>query len=97
MAGLLTIPASNAEKNVGQIPTGSPLGYRNVPHDSTGEKPSSFLYEVDCRTETEAAQQLVVEPTEVSDYREELILSLSAGWKQATQAIRNAQLRYKLP
>ena len=29
--------------------------YRNIPHDSTGEKPSFPLYGVDCRSPTEAA------------------------------------------
>ena len=47
--------------------------YRNVPHDSTNEKPSFLLLGIDSRTPTEAAllppQEL--EPTEISDYREE--------------------------
>ena len=30
------------------------FAYRNVPHDSTGEKPSYLLFGTDCRTPTEA-------------------------------------------
>ena len=71
--------------------------YRNVPHDSTMEKPSFLLFGIDCRTPTEAAllppQEL--EPTEVADYREELILSLSTARKIAAESIKSAQARYK--
>ena len=71
--------------------------YRNVPHDSTNEKPSFLLLGIDCRTPTEAAllppQEL--EPTEISDYREEVILSLSTARRLAAEAIKGAQTRYK--
>ena len=71
--------------------------YRNTPHDSTKEKPSFLLLGIDCRTPTEAAllppQEL--EPTEVSDYREELILSFSTARKLAAESIKDAQARYK--
>ncbi len=36
--------------------------YRNVPHESTNEKPSFLLYGVDCRSPTEAA---LLPPSEV--------------------------------
>ena len=61
--------------------------YRCVPHDSTKEKP--FLLGIDCRTPTVAAllQPQKLEPTEVADYREELILSLSTARKLAAESI----------
>ena len=76
---------------------GALWAYRKVPHDSTGEKPSFLLYGLDCRTLTEAAllPAHVVEPTEVSDYREELVLSLSTARRQAAEAIQMAQTKYK--
>ena len=53
--------------------------YRNTPHSSTGEKPSFLLFGFDCRHPTEAAllPSRALKPTDVTDYREELILSLS--------------------
>ena len=67
--------------------------YRNVPHDSTNEKPSFLLLGIDCRTPTEAAL-LELEPTEIPDYREEVILSLSTARRLAAEAIKGAQTRY---
>ena len=71
--------------------------YRNTLHESTGEKPSFLLFGMDCRTPTEAAllppTQLM--PTEVEDYREEVILSLSSARELAAKAIQKAQKRYK--
>jgi hypothetical protein len=71
--------------------------YRNVLHDSTGEKPSFLLLGVDCRTPTEAAllPSHELEATEVSDYREEVILSLSVARRMAAESIQLAQARYK--
>ena len=61
--------------------SGALWAYRNVPHESTNEKPSFLLLGVDCRTPTEAAllPPHELEATEVSDYREEVILSLSTA------------------
>ena len=71
--------------------------YRNTPHDSTGEKPSFLLYGHDCRSPTEAAllPPTPMEPTEVDDYREEIVLSLSQARDVAVKSIRKAQRRYK--
>ena len=71
--------------------------YRNTPHSSTGEKPSFLLFGLDCRTPTEAAYLPVTEisPTDVSDYREELMTSLTSARDLAAKAIRKAQARYK--
>ena len=69
--------------------------YRNTPHSSTGEKPSFLLFGLDCRTPTEAAYLPVTEisPTDVSDYREELMTSLTSARDLAAKAIRKAQAR----
>ena len=71
--------------------------YRNAPHDSMGEKPSYLLMGVDCRTPTEAVllPQRELEATEVSDYREKVVLSLSTARQLASSSIRTAQAKYK--
>ena len=61
-----------------QYPCVAFYGRIGIHHASTKEKPSFLLYGVDCRAPIEAAllpnDQL--EPNEISDYWEELILSL---------------------
>eukprot|EP00731_Ephydatia_muelleri_P007839 Em0004g177a len=71
--------------------------YRNTPHESTKEKPSFLLYGVDLRSPTEAALLPTEQPglIEISDYREELILSLSSARELAVSSIQAAQQRYK--
>ena len=71
--------------------------YRNTPHTSTGEKPSFLLFGVDCRTPTEAAYLPTtdVSPTDVENYKEELMLSLSSARELAASCIRKAQAKYK--
>ena len=71
--------------------------YRNMPHSSTGEKPSFLLYGFDCRSPTEAAYLPgnEVNPTDVSDYREELMTSLTSAREIAAKTIQRAQVRYK--
>ena len=63
--------------------------YRNTAHELTKEKPSFLLYEVDCRSPTEVAllptDQLGL--TEISDYREEFILS-----HESLQSVLSKQL-----
>ena len=71
--------------------------YRNVPHESTGEKPSYLLYGMDLRTPSEAA---ILPPSKTSwvdtdDYREQVTLSLSIARDNAVKSIRRAQQRYK--
>ena len=71
--------------------------YRNTPHSSTGEKPSLLLFGVDCRSPTEAAYLPVSDmfSIEVSDYREELMVSLSSAQNLALKTIQGAQAKYK--
>ena len=71
--------------------------YRNMPHESTKEKPSFLLFGMDCKSPTEAAL-LPAEPlttTSVSDYREQLMLSLSSARELALTHIQKAQKHYK--
>lgn len=71
--------------------------YRNIPHEATGEKPSFLLFGVDCRTPTEAAllPPHPLEPGNIVDYREEVVLSLSSARKLAASSICRAQRKYK--
>ncbi len=71
--------------------------YRNVPHESTSEKPSYLLFGRDCRYPIEAAFLPVTEPelTDVSDYRSELVTTLSQARDLAVQSIQEAQHKYK--
>ncbi len=72
--------------------------YRNTPHESTGENPSFLLYGVECRSPTEAAllppHPLV--PTDVVEYQQELMLSLSSARQLGVDSIHKAQHRYKV-
>ena len=63
----------------------------------TREKPSFLLFGMDCRTPTEAALLLPTQlmPTEVEDYQEEVILSLSSAQELAAKGIQKAQKWYK--
>ena len=65
--------------------SGALWAYRNVPHESTGEKPSFLLLGIDCHTPTEAAllPSNGLKVTEVSNYREKVILSLSTARRLA--------------
>jgi len=67
--------------------------YRNTPHSSTGEKPSFLLFGFDCRHPTEAAvlPSRTLKPTDVTDYWEELILSLSTAGALAGKSILKSQ------
>ena len=71
--------------------------YRNTPHESTKEKPSFLLFGVDLRSPTEAAllPPRTIESVDLTDYREELTLSLSSARELAVSSIQDAQKRYK--
>ena len=73
------------------------FAYRNIPHDSTGEKPSYLLFGVDCRTPTDAEflNPTSLQLTDIQDYREELSLSLASTRDIAAKAVQAAQKRYK--
>ena len=72
--------------------------YRNTPHDTTGEKPSYLLFGIDCRSPTEAELTPPTEwsPISVTDYREELFLSLSSARQLVVETIQEAQRKYKV-
>ena len=69
----------------------------NTPHSSTGKKPSFLLYGIDCWSPTEAAYLPVneISPTGVSDYREELMTSITSARELTARTIQQAQARYK--
>ncbi len=71
--------------------------YRNTPHSATGEKPSFLLYGVDCRSPTEAAYLPTdeVTPSDLEDYREELMMSLTSARGLAANSIQRSQQQYK--
>ena len=71
--------------------------YRNTPHESTREKPSFLLFGLDLKSPTEAAllPPDPLSPTDLSSYREELVLSLSAARELAVANIQRAQEHYK--
>lgn len=58
---------------------------------------SCYNYGLDCRSPTEAALHPpnLIEPTNVSDYRQELVLSLAMARKLAAESIQKAQGKYK--
>ena len=71
--------------------------YPNAPHETTREKPSFLMFGLDLRSPTEAALLPAnsLEPSDVSDYREELVLSLSSARELAETNIREEQKRAK--
>jgi len=72
--------------------------YHNTPtHSSTGEKPSFLLFSFDCRSPMEAAliPTKPLKPTNITDYREQMMLSLSSARKLAEQTNKEAQKCYK--
>ena len=80
-----------------QYLSGVLFAYRNIPHDSTGEKPSYLLFGLDCKMPSESAylQPSPVQVTDTQDYRQELTMSLATAQDIAAKAIRAAQKKYK--
>ena len=76
---------------------GALWAYRNIPHTSTGEKPSYLLFGYHCRSPTEVAllPASSYQPVNINDYREELVVMLSSVRKMAAKANQEAQRRYK--
>ena len=72
--------------------------YRNTPHSSTREKPSFLLFGYDRRSPMESAllPAKSLRVTNVSDYREQMMLSLSTARNLPMKTNREAQQRYKL-
>ena len=68
--------------------------YHNTPHSSTGEKPSFLLYGFDCRTPALLPAK-PLRPTNVSNYREQMMLSLSSARNLANEVNRGSQKKYK--
>ena len=70
-------------------PHGVAWAYRNTPHESTNEKPSFLLFRIDCRSPTEVALLPTeeIEPADINDYRQELILALSHSREIAAKSI----------
>ena len=77
--------------------SGLPWAYRNTLHESTSEKPSFLLYGMDYQYSTEGALMppSLLKPTELTDYREEFVLSLSTARELANLYIQKAQAKYK--
>ena len=71
--------------------------YRNAPYETTKEKPSFLMFGLDLRSPTEAALLPAdpLKPSDVMDYREELILSLSSARELAETNVCKEQKRAK--
>ena len=71
--------------------------YRNTPHEATAEKPSFLLFGRDCRYPIEAAFLPAdeVQTAELTDYRQELAVTLAKARDLAAQSIQAAQKKYK--
>ena len=71
--------------------------YRNTSHEATREKPSFMMFGLDLWFPTEAAllPSVPVFECDVTDYREELIISLSSAGELAAMNIQGSQQRGK--
>jgi len=71
--------------------------YQNTPHSSTKEKPTFLLHGFDCHSPMEAALVLKksLKRTNVKNYREQMILSLSSARKLAREANKGVKKHYK--
>jgi len=70
--------------------------YRNIPHESTKEKPSFLLFGFDCRSPTEAAMcpPSPMAAADITDYCKELTESLVHARELAAKVIQKAQKQY---
>ena len=71
--------------------------YRNTQHTSTREKPSYLLFDMDCCSPTEAALLPPKSPkiTIMSDYQEEMVLTLSTARALALKVNQKSRQHYK--
>ena len=71
--------------------------YRNTPHNTTGEKPSSLLFGIDLHAPSEAALTPIssFSPVGLEDYREKLTLSLLFARELAACSIQSEQQKSK--
>ena len=62
-----------------------------------GEKPLFLMFGLDCRSPAKAAflSPNAIQPTDLADYSEEIMVSLTSAQSLATNYIRRAQKRYK--
>jgi len=67
--------------------------YRNVPHESTDEKPLYLLFGMDCKTPSEAAYipPSSLQLTKIDDYKDEVTLVLSATRHEAAKSMQQAR------
>ena len=86
---MLRKQAAKMEAQWDQYLSGVLWAYRNTPHSSTGEKPSFLLLGFDCCSLTESAL-LPAKSLNVSDYQEQMMLSLSTARSLAMKANREA-------
>ena len=71
--------------------------YQNTPHEATAEKPSFLRFGRDCHYSIEAAFLPAdeVKTAELTDYRQELAVTLTKARDLAAQSIQAAQKKYK--
>ena len=93
LKSMLRKQATKMEAQWDQYLRGVLWAYRNTPHSSTGEKPSFLLFGFDCCSPTESAllPAKSLRVTNVSDYREQMMLSLSTARNLAMKTNREAQ------
>ena len=66
---------------MGPVYSWSCVGLLKSPHSSTAEKPSYLLFGIDCHTPTEATllPPKPLKTSEISDYREQMMIKLSSA------------------
>jgi len=73
--------------------------YRNTIYESTGEKLPFLFLGIDCNRKTPSEVALLspnpVDPMDVSDYCQQMVLSLSSTWETAKKCVKKTQEKYK--